>query len=566
MRGKAVAGIVVLCVIIAGLLLLRDPSQQTGAPGVVTETSPVAADVAGSEDGAAPARRDLLVQLDGGSDNATLDVDEVAPSPVSPPEEEIEEPETSLPYIEGRVVDAGTGQPVREFEIVLHNRTTAIVPPKLKWKFVSVSHTEGRFRLPIERSSRDEVTVIVRASGFATAFHPLLAPVAGRDVAGIVVALHPGAEVSGYVRDEFGAPIGGARVYTGFIPRYLQEREEAWDALAAPDGSFHLEGLAAAATHFGAWHPDYAPSVTIAASLSGSEPIIIILSSGGVLEGKVTLAGEPLKDCYIRMFQMSDSSVGVTDTRSDENGEFRIERLRPGAYELGLTISGRNPGEIEQRSMRYEALIAAGATTYAEFDFVPATAAIEGTITVDGEETREARLVVDVMVINDTREISVVQSRDGRYRIEDLPPGEAALNIAAVSRDGGNYKTTRHFELIENEVAIVDVDFTVGSVVAGQLHAFRVGYEGSVFIVPGNQPLERWSPEIAWALRDEVVASASLEEDGTFRLAGLDPGEYTVVILMVLDETPDPAGSAHIASFFVELLENEEIWIEHTFE
>jgi protocatechuate 3,4-dioxygenase beta subunit len=280
---------------------------------------------------------------------------------------------------EGYVIDAQRSVPVQRFEIASAARleTQPGAPGSLNPLTGGqiVEHEQGRFSVPIEDGV--SFSLLVSAEGYASATLSGLKG-AGEPLRGLVVRLEPGGGLRGHVRDALGEPVAGALVYA--LQRELNSRSGAGRpdthsiddplhfiaaeaaqvapelaaglgllagkaVVSAEDGSFQLDGLPAGELKLGAQHRDYAPvrSDAIAVQLGKVQSgIVLELRRGGGALGRVLDGRErPLAGALVFaatppfMRGNGDGEAEIYQARSDAEGNYRIERMRPGSYVLG---------------------------------------------------------------------------------------------------------------------------------------------------------------------------------------------------------------------------------------
>jgi len=150
--------------------------------------------------------------------------------------------------------------------------------------------------------------------------------------------LEGGVEVEGLVLAEDGAPIGGATVRLLPTGRYWGGPETS----AEPDGRFRLSGVNDGDYTLWAGAEGYAAAngerhLTVAGEpLRGIE---VRLERGGAIVGRVSgLADDELS--RVRVRAEGGSFFGLEGTPADYRGEFRIDHLRPGTYDVVGEVTG----------------------------------------------------------------------------------------------------------------------------------------------------------------------------------------------------------------------------------
>ena len=375
-----------------------------------------------------------------------------------------------------------------------------------------------------------------------------------------------GVWIRGYVTDLDGRGIADAEIFVGIE----LGKQAAFRTLSGVNGAFEIGGLAEAQYLIGARHAGYSPAyVRAVASRVPSDFARIVLSRGGTLEGFVTLEGEPLSECRIRVLHLVDFTSGQTDSRPNAEGFYRMEALTPGAYQVRLNVE--NPG-LRSRPVRTfiraRVIIEAGRTTQADFDFQALTSSLEGWITVNGAAPKEA----DIMITLASEGEMEVRSRteadsDGYYRFEELVSGHAQLRVHAESLEGWSlFDVTRNVSVPDGEQIFFNIELFSGSLIAGRLSGVPEGFEAGVLVLPGDVEVEELSLEVVADLFEIAAVVIDPMKSDEFQATGLERGTYTVLLLAIKQGVSDPFGEIIVGNYLVELKEGEEVFLEHSFE
>ncbi len=277
--------------------------------------------------------------------------------------------------IAGRVVDAGTGQPLSGVAVRLAG------PPGQA--HVTESDAEGRFR--IDGASPGSYRTTALRSGYEPGRGPTL-EVTGREKSqDLSIELNRSVVITGRVLDHAGRPVVAAQV-SAYEKRFdLLTLEPIWDRFDSHSsyaltpymgvtddrGEYRLWGLpageyvlaAASTPRHGprgrvlwtsapALHPN-ASSFDEAARLrldwaEVREGVDIRLAPPSPTRQTITILNseEPCDRCYGALYRTGgESDVRVADVRPSARGELVLEGLPPGEYQLGLAFrSGIGPG------------------------------------------------------------------------------------------------------------------------------------------------------------------------------------------------------------------------------
>lgn len=369
----------------------------------------------------------------------------------------------ALGAVEGRVVDAGTGEPVAAFEIRHEDDRNRHHTDK---GFQSVQSPDGSFRLTSVEPG--PVTVIARAAGYAdsSAEGAVVAP--GETARGVELRMRRGASVAGVVVNAEGQPVGNAAVVPGELPRHEHPDKVAVTRTAA-DGTFQLADLAGVET-ISAYHPDYAAGSAPVKLAQGRETNVrIVLTGGGVIEGAAYFDGKPWAGQEVRLdagFSDGKWYFGGMGAVTSDEGTFRFEKVRPGNAVLMMFVplKGEVPGARSRLQVRGVA-VPDGKPVRVEFHFNSAETVIEGTVTVAGKPW-DASVQAFVNILQpvpdepDNRAASEQSTAkvqpDGTYRFEGVMPGPVKMQVWAPWIEGGFQLP--EFEVGEGGAARQDID------------------------------------------------------------------------------------------------------------
>ena len=332
------------------------------------------------------------------------------------------------------------------------------------------------------------------------------------------------------------APIGGATV-TAVDPesrRWPRVDVDSFDAGATTtaDGRFELRGLGPGSVAVLARHPRFLETQSDPIDLRprlDAEGIVVSMLRGGAVEGLVVRRDRaPLDGVEVAalpaLAPQRDSRVG----KSDSEGRFRIEGLRPGLYRIYADTDqalGRFPTA--------DVLIEEGRTARVELVSPP-----QGGCTVRGRVLRRGHPIDRAAIHLERTEESDPWARfpvmacwesetdaSGEFLLENVPPGSATLSVGSCA-----WST---FPLVVP--AASEVRFAV-ALPSGEI-AGRVLREPGGSTVPGAEIVVFRREEAGWA----CVGSAPTLGDGSYRLQGLESGEY--LLFAKTDEDPQKVTS-----------------------
>ena len=150
----------------------------------------------------------------------------------------------------------------------------------------------------------------------------------------------------------------------------------------------------------------------------------------------------------------------------------------------------------------------------------------------------------------------------GFYRIDNIPSGTYRLMVAAFSPESPGVQRSVTVVAESGKVTRCDVELSGGARVVGTVEGMETGETGHVMAVAGSATLPD-SPTIEsfQHLSMSTVAGAALGPDGTFRIEGLEPGEYTVMAVVM----PEAAGVTDLNDLFSLMrIASEEVTVDES--
>jgi len=160
----------------------------------------------------------------------------------------------------------------------------------------------------------------------------------------LLFVLEPAASVSGTVLDNFGTPIGGATV-TRQVPlaeAIVNRGREPVSTTSDARGRFHLGGLDPGGHALLARREGFAASEPVPVELVAGgvvEDVVLELRLGGLLTGEVfDDEGEPAPGRMV-IVRSNGDPLDQRLLPTDASGEFRVEHLEPGGYQVIATVN-----------------------------------------------------------------------------------------------------------------------------------------------------------------------------------------------------------------------------------
>lgn len=438
--------------------------------------------------------------------------------------------------IEGNVIDAGNGQAVTNFEIDDASDTNHRNSYDAS-RFQAVSHPEGRFTL--QQVSLGSRTVLVKADGYALASVtvPDLQP--GEIRSNILVRLEPEAHIEGRVADERGNPIGDARIYLGELPRNWQ-RDNRHRTTTDATGAFKLTEMNAGSHEIWAVHDYFIPASTqVTAAVGYPANALITLNSGGTIAGRITVAGRPVQAGRINANQRDNARGGTYNTRTNANGYYEIAGLPEGEYS---TTAYAGP-----RSRKITAQVAKNMTTEVNVDFPNATGRIYGRVTGSNDQPLPGDKYFSAVITNadglSENQRSAIAS-DGKYEFAAVPPGAVAITLRYNNKSHRSEFQIRDGQSVQHNI-VVDEGSTIEVSVSG---VDNDADEVSVAAITGEVDLDALAQNFlieftAMQSSSDIVhlgaphpnqmVESSRIRNGRATLTGLEPGDYTILVLRV---------------------------------
>jgi carboxypeptidase family protein len=160
----------------------------------------------------------------------------------------------------------------------------------------------------------------------------------------VVVRMVPAASIAGTVVDPDGNVVRGAKVTlrdpatVNSTPWGMSFGGDEETAFTKQDGGFELDGLPAGSYELFATESSWSGSEPRGLELKNGDTLtalVIELRRGGTVHGVIYDAkGQPDSGRSIMAFTQGGAPSGRNSTTSDERGEFTLERLEPGTYQV----------------------------------------------------------------------------------------------------------------------------------------------------------------------------------------------------------------------------------------
>ncbi|MED4278752.1 carboxypeptidase regulatory-like domain-containing protein, partial [Priestia megaterium] len=244
----------------------------------------------------------------------------------------------------------------------------------------------------------------------------------------------------------------------------------------------------------------------------GQETILnfFLPPNSGTIEGTISnrQTGEPLSGASIIIRQFSPTGPIIASLSTDQNGLFVLNGLAPGTY--AVVALDTNFG-----SQAASVFVESDALSTVSISLIPNPGIVEGTLT--NAQTGEPLTNAFVRVLDNNRVIiqEIQTDTSGNYRVEGLAPGEYLLIAISVNfqRESIGFIVTSGGTNTVNVALHPNPGFISGRVTDEQTTSSLDGATVQVF------PAQSLVP----------IASAVTDQNGTYQIPGLAPGEYIVV-------------------------------------
>ncbi len=239
-------------------------------------------------------------------------------------------------------------------------------------------------------------------------------------------------------------------------------------------------------------------------------PIPVLSSTSASVTGFVTLeGGADNGGVIITITDSTDSSV-VHSATSASDGSFRITGITKGGRYL-LTYS--KEGYVSNLSNSVDVTVGK-VSTAASVTMKSVVSTVSGKVLLEGASSHEN---ITILLKNSTNQYTASTDQKGEYKINRVLPGTYTL---MASKDGYVTALTNEFVIessSEKEVELLTLSVAIRSITGTVKLELLTDYAGALVT--------------ATNLADsKVVYSAITNSAGVYTLAGMTPGEYSIVI------------------------------------
>lgn len=355
----------------------------------------------------------------------------------------------------GRLVDAQSGRSLaasEEVRLIMRHTTRP----------ACAVDGNGRFRLPGAATAGQAKLIYIYAKGYAATEAKLTAVLP--DSAGeIDIPLKRNPAVQGVVIDaDSRDPVAGSRLLYGIAPRSRFSYME-WSSFSDyADGHHTLRFVQHTTTdadgRFWFAEPADGERGVVVGLADGyqrlvlwpqervtddSGELLIPLTAESVITGTIRYAGRP--SANIRVRASAGGSMGwsgyATSTLTDANGRYRLGKLPPGDYRVGVSEHG-----CQKR-------VAVPELGEAVLDFGDDP----GELSVRGTAPRGMRITLVPKFAWERQRISAAATADGRFQLDGLKPGRYAVTTVRPGSGYFNRDRTPHEVVIDKPNQEIDV-------------------------------------------------------------------------------------------------------------
>jgi hypothetical protein len=468
--------------------------------------------------------------------------------------------------IEGTVVDAVSGQPLRGAEVALRGFTAGAAHPMAQGmsantdtagKFVFEGLTAGRFRL---LASHDGYLDDNR--GMPGLRGKLLTVVPGQHVNDVVIRLVPNGSIAGHITNEAGKPLRGVSVQAmkSSYPRGRRELRDVAHAATDQAGEYRLPGLAPGKYYIRAkpphslkaklgsdkaYVPLYYPAVSdqarsVALVLRAGEelagidmnfvPVHTVHIRGRVVDALTAL---PSKEAEVTL--LSDQGETTFSSQNLSAGTFDFQAVPPGSYVL---VAQKPSSPREPKTMWGRTAIEVGDADLDHADVVVSPGVdVSGRIRVDGKTATDVSTDISNMTgLLDLQEGSSLASltpdidtasvkADGSFLFQEVPEGSYGIEFHPVPA-GFYLKSSGLADVLETGITVSRGHSPATLELVLSPGAGRI--DGTVEIdeqtVPGASVV--LVPDGKRRAQPNYYRQAMTDQLGRFAMRNIAPGDY----------------------------------------
>jgi protocatechuate 3,4-dioxygenase beta subunit len=462
-----------------------------------------------------------------------------APKRVVAPADGVEVEVSGTGRIAGTVVDARTGEFLKDFTASFEAERGGGGPGGFRFgarpggaqNGAGIGekhpfHTEGG-TFALEDVPAGTWTVVVSAKSYQPARVSGVPVVEGATKEGVEVKVTAGTELKGHVTDaRTGRPVANASVtYVAASagpggggggrggPGGQAAAAAGGDEITTDaDGRFTIDTLAPGRVSVTVRHPDYTDGNEIAEVKETGGTVELRLSAGTAIAGLVVAANQPVAGAEVALAGAGESGFGRVlggsqTTQTDSSGHFRFDHLAAGRY----TVSG---GQSGKSSNLADVVLRTGESKEDLVLSLSGGATIQGIVSglPDGWRSGTSISASGANGFN----ASTKAGADGSFQITGVPAGPVMLR--ALATDGSGTSRSANKQLTASD----DVPVLQAEIV------FDVGFTLTGRVTRADQPESNARVIANLQGGGGRLATTTTDGSGAYRLEGLQQGTYSV--------------------------------------
>ncbi len=378
----------------------------------------------------------------------------------------------------------------------------------------------------------------------------------GESIDTIVIRMEKGYEISGVVIDPQGQPIPNAVIslYSYISNNNQSSWSDHFDRQEFPEnartdetGKFLISEFPLNGDTLVVQHDSFAPTkFTVSPEMFANQPYTISLTPGGSIAGTVYGSDGKGKSGVTLMTQNFPENIFRYETQTDQNGEYRFDRLTPTSYMVlnngveeevstasgsetvtTVMVSGSGGSGIEKQQYK-NAIVQEGKVTRCDFNGGEG-AVIRGTVYKRGEVIANAKLglVLENRVANQIGNfLKTYSNEQGVYAFQAVEPGQYTITVSTQTNGSIDVSSCEYSTSIM--VTEEQPEYTV------DLYVASIEIQGTVLDNQSSEPVS--GVDIHYQYRSGITLpqgamslSASSKTDGTFTLLPQVAGDYTFI-------------------------------------
>jgi carboxypeptidase family protein len=401
-------------------------------------------------------------------------------------------PESTTGTLRGRLIDAATRQPVKEFEVQIRRVQRGPVWRQEEPLTQTFQSDAGRFSW--NEVPADSWRVTVSAHGYLQFDLGEVTITAGKTTREVVMPLLHGFSLRGRI---FAATTGAGipDAWIGFRVTNAWGYHDNPSAKSKEDGTFVLDGVPGGDIELMVGAQGYAGRA-VEITVDEKTPLQeLALAVGGRIAGVLRSAsGAPIEG------QVGFGTFIVSDEGMKVSSEFSFDHLVAGHYVLSaITALGTGKQELDlaQNERREDIVIV-----------ISPGRSVRGSVRgIRSEHLTDARIILR----SGSTFVTAPIDERGAYAISGVPPGSARVSVHAADRE-----VSKTVDVPADQDVVLDLAFAAGARLSG--HVTQGGKPATprmVWMAPADAKFE-------WQYRGRTAP------DGSYEIEGLPLGEYRI--------------------------------------